>query len=85
MGRELRLASTQESMHALGEGVAKAEPMPIRESNHNTAQPRHVLIQQLASHGHLRKSERAQESQMIKDHGRIAHGLLHLPLEENDE
>ena len=44
MGRECPLALTQESMHALGERVAKARPMPIRESNHKTAKPRHVLI-----------------------------------------
>ena len=44
MGREFRLALTQESMHALGERVAKAEPMPILESNHKTAKPWHVSI-----------------------------------------
>ena len=44
MGGEFRLALTQESMHTPGERVAKAQPMPIREPNHETAKPRHVLI-----------------------------------------
>ena len=44
MRREFRLALTQESMHALGERVAKAQPMPILDFNHKTAKPRHVLI-----------------------------------------
>ena len=72
MRREFRLALTQESMHALGERVAKPQPMPILECNHKTAKPRHVLIGQLPSHGHLKKSERAQESQRIKDNGHMA-------------
>ena len=44
MRREFRLALTKESMHALGERVAKAQPMPILECNHKTAKPKHVLI-----------------------------------------
>ena len=72
MGRQFRLALTQESMHALGERLAKARPMPIRESNHKTAKPRHFLNGELPSHGHLKKNERAQESQRIKDNGHIA-------------
>ena len=72
MGREFRLALTQESMHALGERQVKARPMPIPESNHKTAKPPHVLIGKLPSHGHLKKSVRAQESQRIKDNGHLA-------------
>ena len=45
MGREFRLALNQESMHALGERVVKAQSMPILESKHKTAKPRHVLIE----------------------------------------
>ena len=44
MGREFRLALTQESLHARGEGVAKGRPMPIHESNHKMAEPGHDLI-----------------------------------------
>ena len=31
------------------------------------------------------KGERAQESQIVKDNGHTAHGMLNLPLEENDK
>ena len=61
MGPEFRLALTQESMHALGERVAKARPMPILESNHKTEKSRA-----------LEKNERTQESQRIKDNGHMA-------------
>ena len=35
--------------------MAKARPMPILESNHKMAKPRHVLIRSLPSQGHLKK------------------------------
>ena len=50
MGIEFRLALTQESMHELGEGLAKAPPMRIREPNHKTAKPGHVLNGYIRSH-----------------------------------
>ena len=87
MGREFRLALTQENMHieifspsldprehtcTWREGVAKARPMPIVESTCKTAKPRHVSIAKIPSHGHLKKNESARESQTIKDNGHMA-------------